>query len=147
MWYILLIPLVGVLYLAYKYKLDLIIIIRYLQIKYLRGKTEVPESELINDKVIKINYIYKSKIHSVYLPVYNIKFSDMNIKYYLITGGIIDANSGNASTIEVDITQQPGIEYHVTAEMLGGNKIISKKFDDTLTEFKEDEIPRITKLN
>jgi len=41
----------------------------------------------------------------------------------------------------IDITQQPGIPYLVTADMLGGQSIIIKKYDETKT-FDLHEIPQ-----
>lgn len=46
---------------------------------------------------------------------------------------------------QIDVTQQPGIPYLITAAMLGGDKIILSRGDDHL-EFGPNEIPDITKL-
>ena len=43
---------------------------------------------------------------------------------------------------QINITQQPGIAYNVTARELGGNKIIVRK-GDNIMEFGPDEIPML----
>lgn len=43
---------------------------------------------------------------------------------------------------KIDITQQPGIPYLMTASMLGGDKIILEK-GDTVIEYGPDQIPTL----
>ena len=104
--------------------------VAYLRIKYF--KDSVPDSELINRNIIKINYSYKSRLYSVYLPLRKVGYNNLNIRYTLIEGDKM-----------LDITQQPGIEYYVTPRMLSGDAIISKKFDEVTGTYEADQVPMI----
>lgn len=95
---------------------------------HIKTNEEIPEAEL-QDNIIEIPYFYQGQLYKVYLPY---KKPRRNvIKFYLIN------NIGE----EINITQQNGISYYVTAENLGGVGIISKKFDRVERKFSKNQIP------
>lgn len=134
MWYILsLLPIFIITFYIYKYRDIITLYIKYLILK----RPSIPESQLISPDVIKISYSFKSRIYSVYLPLHKTSYSNMNIKYHLI----------NKGTTDVDITQQPGIEYYINSRMLGGSSIVSKKFDEIVDDYALEQIPVIKTLH
>lgn len=150
MWYYVL--MVGLVYIVYKLYQNfgtIIIICKYLQARY--SSVKVPESTIFYEgegkglKIIRIYYNYKGCIYSLLLPLHNVTYNFIGTKHYLIRNReIIDLNEENIKIDEIDISQQPGIEYYVNANMLGADKILAKKFDLT-KEYTGENFPQISK--
>lgn len=76
----------------------------------------------------RLNYTHKGKEHILYIP-YD--------KKLLRKVGYTVFHELNET--KVDITQEPGVPYLVTANMLGGGEIKVYKDDELVNTFKEDD--------
>jgi hypothetical protein len=153
-----------ILYIIKYYFIDIKILYYYIKMAYFNDiiNLNIPNSELITTEngtqVIKIYYKYNQKIYNIYIPIHKIRYN--NNKYFYKNDIFILIKSQehikNISSInhfseniiyyqEIDITQQKGIEYYVSAELLGGEKIICKNIDEIVEEFNKNKIPDIKK--
>jgi hypothetical protein len=76
----------------------------------------------------KLTYSHKGANYSLYLPY--------DKKLLRKVGYMVYYEHKN---MKIDITQEPGIPYYVTAEILGGGVIRVYKDDEIVHEFKENE--------
>jgi hypothetical protein len=134
--------LIFIIFLVKKYFTDIKIIYYYIKVKYFNKGIEIPDSYIINNKVLKVYYKCNGNLYNIYIPYKKLRF-DTN-KYYLIKteSGIIDLDNNKVDN-EINITQQKGIPFYVSADLLDGDKIICKNMDDTVKEYNKDEIPNI----
>ena len=80
-----------------------------------------------------VSYTRYDKEYQIHIPYNKDLITKMTrLKVYLVKDGE-----------RVEITQQPGIPYMVSARMLGGEKIIIVKDNNVQKEYKNDEIPQI----
>lgn len=93
----------------------------------------------INDsgKSASISYVRNGMNYIVNVPYHRNKVGVMSgIKAYLIRRYLEEEEA-------IEITQQSGVPYLVSAEMLGGEKILLKYREGEVKEFIGNEIPTI----
>jgi hypothetical protein len=92
--------------------------------------TNPAEMQLSDDKTYGIlKYTYLNQNYSIRIPFEKRLLRKIGVTVYHLK-----------DDIETEITNQPGIPILITANALGGGKIIIRKNDDILEEFTGDQI-------
>lgn len=86
-----------------------------------------------NQKSASIIYNYRGRRYILFFPFHPEEImKSIGFQFFLIKKGK-----------KIDITQQKGIPYLITANQLGGEKIELRKDNELIKEYLSDEIPRI----
>ena len=88
-------------------------------------------------KSAQIDYTYNGSPYTLYVPYIRRLVSPMTNSRITL-----EDSEGN----EIDIRQQPGIPYVISAKMLGGKRIQITTENEETYVFEDDEIPDLTKI-
>ncbi len=93
-------------------------------------ETDPAEMQLSEDKTYGIlKYTYLNKEYEIRVPYDKKMLRKVGVSVHHLKDGV-----------EIDISNQPGVPIFVSANNLGGGKIIIRKGDDILDEFIGDQI-------
>ena len=91
------------------------------------------KTTLVSQNILRINYSYNGINKQLFVPISpELKKKMKQVRVYLI----------KKDTAEIDITQQFGTSYYVTADQLEGEAIEYRTItDEVITTFEQHQIP------
>ena|SRR5438876_7913958 len=92
-------------------------------------KKETPDTLIIKDNYVIVKCTRSGINYEIRLP-YNKSQRYKNYKMVLIKDNDTE-----------DVSHPPGVNYYLSAEMLGGNMIIKQEHGENVATFDKDEIP------